>query len=168
VFNKAQWDKATIARSGTNPKIITGITLSGTDKAYGYVSLPKGVSVTCAYTRGTFTSGYVQSCNFILFKNNADAKRELDLLGKGLYVIVYENNDKGTNGDTAFEVLGEVNGLELLNSDRDSSSAENGGAWVLKFNTPSDRYEDTPSTVFIGSTTPTYATTLAALDALVA
>jgi hypothetical protein len=171
VINFDDWKKAAITYDSANPKIITGITLPSTKKAYGYVGTHKSNGNKQTFARQTHNAGWTHEVPFMIFKNNAATKVEIDKLPYGTYIIIVENDDKGIAGDQAFEVLGAKHGLELAQADRDGQSADSGGAWTCLFKTPDGKIERTPHnfwTFTSPSTAANYADSLSALDALLA
>jgi hypothetical protein len=171
LINYDDWKKAAITYDSGNAKIITGITLPATKKAYGYVGTHKSNGNKATFARQTHNAGWTHEVPFMIFKNNAATKLEIDKLPFGRYVVIVENDDKGTAGDMAFEVLGAIHGLELGQCDRDGQSTDNGGSWVCNFKTPDGKIERTPHifhTFTSPSTTANYADSVTALEALLA
>ena len=163
LINKDDWDLATITPDGENAELITGIDLaSGTDAYYfegkNYSTEPKQTLVKQRYSE-VFDHEII----FKVFKSNAATKVQIEALVKGKFVAIIENNFRGADGDSAFEIYGYDVGLQTMELERAIMDADTQGAYNITLRTPDDIKEGhLPKTLFLTS----YAITKAIVDAL--
>ncbi len=144
--------------SATTPGLVTGLTLvSG---ASGYQFQGYKISLKPSLDSANDSLGvtrYKHRSGFGIFENTQLQKNNIQRMGLGRYVIVYENNGKDAN---AFEIMGLQNGLELK-PQKIRDLQEGGAAYTLLLESPDNELEGKlPQTWFITS----YVATLAAVN----
>lgn len=161
-YNK---DQFIVTYDVTNPLIVTGFTrvdianvmykIEGFGDNFNAISKPNKKTVGARYTETI--KAYIA--------DNSTATKQLihnGLIGRICFIVI--NNDKSTNG--AVELYGAVNGLQFTdNTQRDAANEDLQGAWDIEAMNPPKLLEPFPPRAVLIGTTPTFATTLAALEA---
>lgn len=163
LINREDWELATITVNITDPRIITNIVLASGVTAYEYQGKNDSIEPKSTLVRTTYSEAYDHEITFKVFINNADTKKQLELLAKGKVVAIIQNNHTGTAGNACFEVYGVDSGLILQTSERSLADADTQGAYacVLR-NSEKSRQAHFPYTFFDTS----FAVTKAKVDAL--
>lgn len=152
-----------------NPLICTGLVptvmgnnifkFTGTNNSFGSSSKMKNTAVGPRYT---------EELDWNIAGNTTSIKQMVMAAGYGRVRCIAVNNFK--TGDSAIELFGANNGMLLREADKVSSDETVQGGWKLKFGAP-DKLDEPypPRAVLIPpvSGSATYATTIAALEALV-
>lgn len=164
IFNFDDWNNLTIGRNVTNPQIIENIAL--TSGITGF--LVQGVNGSNApknsMKKSKFLNGFMHTVNFKVFRLGADIKKQLEGIANGRFVMVVENNYKGSNGEAAYEVYGIDSGMVCSLLDRDPANQDTQGGYDVTVETSAVTTEGhLPATFFITD----YATTKAIFEALV-
>jgi hypothetical protein len=163
IINFEDWKEGTPAFNATNRLVLEGMVLAGTATAFYVDGKNNSNAPSFALVKQAYADVYDHTFNFLVFEVTNAAKKALNDMVGGKYVVVYENNYQGTSGQVAFEVLGANAGLEVKTFTRDPLNNDNQGAWVLSMGTPDTGKEpDVPYSFFDTD----YATTKAALEAL--
>lgn len=161
-FNKGDF---TFTYDTVNPLLITGITRVGTALMYKVIGYD-GFDAMSKLVKKKVGPRFTETVSFPLPSNDTEAKKFIinGSSGRQQYIVV--NNDKSGNG--AIELYGAVNGLQFSeNTQRQASDEDMQGAWKIEATNPPQLTEAyPPRSVLIGSGSPTYATTITALDAL--
>lgn len=134
-------DIASYTFNNTNPLIVEAITRVATKKGYYFEGIKFSNTTKSTLVKGKYQSNYDHELNMIVFKVNGDAKTQLELLAKSLIVAVVRYKFRGNNGDSAFEILGREQGLELMTLERDSANADTQGAYSIQLKTPAEGKE---------------------------
>lgn len=153
----------------TNPLIVTAITLSASNKGYMYTGIKNSNSSKATLLKGKYTNTYEHEIGMVVFKVNGDAKKQIELLSKGLVVAVVRNKYRGTNADSAFEIFGREQGLEVATLERDVNNADTQGGFMITLKTPDvgkEAHLPAPFVAPISGTLSQYASTLAAYNNL--
>lgn len=83
----------------------------------------------------------------VIIPRSIEDKANLEQLIKSRFVVIVENNDKGEDGQLAFELYGREVGLAHMESTQVKN--ENGGGWSVTFATPETESEPkTPISIF--------------------
>ncbi len=145
IFNKS--DISGYVRDVTNPQIITGITMKASKKGFRYEGAGDSTKPRWEMVRGTYTQTYDHIVAGIIFERGSAAKKELEGLANGRYVVVVENLHK--NGDAAFEIFGTDIGLVARTMTGDATNADTSGAYPFELGSP-EAYKEphTPATFF--------------------
>jgi hypothetical protein len=163
LINADDIDEYTVSVS--NPQIIEDIALVTSPAARGYEfeGLNSSNDKETSLNFGRYTRTYNHQVTFRVFQNGPDVKAQLEALAKGKVVAIVEHNFRGSDGSAAFELLGRVQGLEVLEMTSNMSDQETQGAYVVRLSTPELFKEpNLPATVFITD----YATTKTMVDGL--
>jgi len=121
--------------------VIEGITRVATKVGYKYEGIKFSNSAKTTLVKGKYQSNYDHELNMVVFNVNGAAKAQLELLAKSLVVAVIRYKFRGTAGDSAFEILGREQGLELMTLERDSNNADTQGAYSIQLKTPAEGKE---------------------------
>lgn len=94
-----------------------------------------------------------------------ETKLELSKWVKSEVYIIYENKQKGVDGNSAFEILGLNAGLNMKEFKRDPNNKDTSGGFEIRFTTNENSREGTMPHTFWNTD---YATTLQAINDLLA
>lgn len=165
IINQADWDAATIAYSVTNPMVVTSITLPVGKNAYYVDGKNNSNAPSYALIKQAFADVYDHLFGFKIFDLSNAAKAEIQAMVGGKYVVIWENNFRGSTGESAYEILGAGVGMEFKTNTRDPLSADTQGAYDLSMGSPEASKEGKMPLAFFDTD---YATTKTAFEALFA
>lgn len=164
LINFEDWQNAAITLDPANKIVITGITLPSGKVGYVYEGKNNSVEPSANFVKGTYVNSYDHTVLFKIFQNSPDIKKQLLKLDGGKVVAITQNNHKGLDGNSAFEVFGSETGLELAELARVIADAELQGAYNLTIkNNEKSRPSTLPHTIWDTD----FATTKAIVDALI-
>lgn len=153
-----------VTYDGTNPIIVTNITLASGVRGYVYEGQNNSNEPRSALVKGRYVDSYDHEVRFKVFDNSPDAKEQIQKLGKGKVVALVQNNRKGSSGNSAFEIYGLETGLELQELERALANADTQGAYDLLIrNDEVSRPATLPHSLWDTS----FATTLALVNSLI-
>ena len=158
-------DVVGITRNVTNPQIIEGITLvsSPAAKAYQFEGKNSSIDTKSDLIKGKYSENYGHQVLFRVFEDGPDVKLQIEKLGKGKFIAIYEKNYRGTADKAAFEIRGLDVGLVATVITQDSTDADTTGAYIITLASQEGFPEPhLPATFFLTD----YATTKAAYLAL--
>lgn len=162
IFNEAD---VTITYNTLNPLIVTGLTPVGGAFIYKFTGTNNSFKNSVKSNKTIVGPRYAEELDFNIAGNASDIKATIMALGYGRVRAIIVNNFKATDG--AIELFGANNGMIAGESDKNEASI---GGWTVKL-TPPDKLMEPypPRSVLIApvSGAATYATTLAAIEALV-
>ncbi|MCJ8208660.1 hypothetical protein MUY27_03005 [Mucilaginibacter sp. RS28] len=164
IFNQ---DDVTLTFDPTNPLIVTGLTAVSNAKVYKFEGTNNSFNTVSKLVKTQVGPRYTEEIDFNIAGLSVDVKSQLHAMGYGRVCAVVINNYKSS--DSAIELFGAVNGLILTDAERNAADETIEGGYKLKLTNPDKTREPyPPRAVSIGaqSGTPTYASTLAALEAL--
>ena len=162
LVNKA--DIASYTPDGSNPYLVTGLTLNSGAYLYAYEGQNNSVDLRAALVRQRYVSVYDHEAIIKVFDNTPDVKKQLAYLQSGVVVAIVQKNFKASDGLGAFELYGLDAGLILNASESNASDADTQGAWNLTLSTSEQAKEPgPPKTLLIGGT---YLATKTAFEAL--
>lgn len=165
VGNKDEW---TFTYNATNPLIITALTPVGSALLYKLKGFGDSFDAMSKVVKKAVGPRFAETINAFISDNSTATKQFIlnAATGRQFYIVV--NNDKASDG--AIELYGAINGLQLSeNTQRQASDEDMAGAWKLEATNPPKLLEAyPPRSVLIppGSGSATFASTLAALEAL--
>lgn len=163
IINFEDFQNATVSVDGANSFIVDSISLPLTKTAFYIDGKNNSNAPSFALVKQPYADVYDHMFNYLVFDlSNAMHKALAGQVG-GRYVVIYENNYRGTSGQSAFEILGADAGLEVKVYTRDPLNNDNQGAYVLNLGTRDIGKEPNPPLRFFDTD---YATTKAALEAL--
>lgn len=155
-------DKDSVVKN-INPLIIEDMLLASGTQAYQYDGKNNSNGNNFELIVKDFAEVYKHKLPFKVFKNDGATKQQLELMAKGRVIAIVENNHKGLNGNSAFEILGLDSGLVLSVHTRDSNDDPTQGAHDLMLESSDKSLEPhVPATFFITD----YATTKALVESL--
>ena len=166
IFNQ---DDFTLTFDTTNPLIVTGITAVGTANIYKFEGTNNSFNTSSKLAKTSVGPRYTEEIDFNVAGFSVDIKTQLMAMGYGRTRAIVINNYNSS--DSAIELFGAVNGLILTDAERSTADETVDGGYKLKLTNPDKLREPyPPRAVSIAPTsgTATYASTLAAIEALVA
>jgi hypothetical protein len=166
IFNQ---DDFTFTYDTTNPLIVTGITAVGTANIYKFEGTNNSFNTSSKLAKTAVGPRYTEEIDFNVAGFSVDIKAQLMALGYGRSRAIVINNYNSS--DSAIELFGAVNGLILTDAERSAADETVDGGYKLKLTNPDKLREPyPPRAVSIAPTsgTATFASTIAAIEALVA
>ncbi|RZA03023.1 MAG: hypothetical protein EOP47_04615 [Sphingobacteriaceae bacterium] len=165
IFNQ---DEITLTYDPTNPLIVTDLTAVGSAKVYKFTGTNNSFNTISKLAKTPVGPRYTEEIDFNVAGISSDIKEQLMAMGYGRVRAIAVNNYKSS--DSAIELFGAVNGLILTEAERNAADEGMDGGYKLKLSNPEKLKEPyPPRAVSIPpvSGTATYASTIAALEALV-
>jgi len=165
IFNA---DDIVLTYDTTNPLIIKGLTAVSNAKVYKFEGTNNSFNTTSKLAKTQVGPRYTEEIDFNIAGLSVDVKAQLMAMGYGRVRAIAVNNYKSS--DSAIELFGAVNGLILTDAERNAADESLDGGYKLKLTNPDKMKEPyPPRAVFIAPTsgTATYASTIAAIEALV-
>lgn len=149
---------------GSSKEIISSITLGTSKTAFAIYGKNDSVDPKTEFARQRFSSNDNHEVSFRIFGNTVSIKQQLNKMSEGKYLAIVENNYRGSSdADSAFEVYGEIAGLELAERSRMPTDVESEGSWLSILRTPERSKEPRVPASFWDTN---YATTKAAIDGM--
>jgi hypothetical protein len=158
----------TLTYSTTNPLIVTGLTAVGTASIYKFEGTNNSFNTISKLAKTSVGPRYTEEIDFNVAGLSVDIKTQLMAMGYGRVCAIAVNNYNSS--DSAIELFGAVNGLILTDAERSAADETLDGGYKLKLTSPDKLREPyPPRAISIAPTsgTATYATTIAAIEALV-
>jgi hypothetical protein len=153
----------------TNPLIVTGLTAVSAAKVYKFEGTNNSFGTTSKLAKTQVGPRYTEEIDFNIAGLSVDIKTQLTAMGYGRVCAITVNNYKSS--DSAIELFGAVNGLILTDAERNAADETLDGGYKLKLTNPDKLKEPYPPravSIAPQSGTATYASTIAALETLVA
>jgi hypothetical protein len=153
----------------TNPLIVTGLTAVNSGKIYMFQGTNNSFNTTSKLAKTSVGPRYTEEIDFNVAGLSVDVKTQLQAMGYGRVCAIAVNNYNSS--DSAIELFGAVNGLILTDAERSAADETVDGGYKLKLTNPDKLREPyPPRAVSIAPTsgTATYASTIAAIQALLA
>ncbi|MGN6398723.1 MAG: hypothetical protein ACTHMI_24360 [Mucilaginibacter sp.] len=166
IFNQ---DDVTLTYDTLNPLIVTGLTAVNTAKVYKFEGTNNSFNTISKLAKTSVGPRYTEEVDFNVAGFSVDVKTQLMAMGYGRVCAIVINNYKSS--DSAIELFGAVNGLILTDAERTAADETMDGGYKLKLTNPDKLREPYPPravSIAPESGTATYASTLAALEALTA
>lgn len=166
IFNQ---DDITLTYDIANPLIVTGLTAVSAAKVYKFEGTNNSFGTTSKLAKTQVGPRYIEEIDFNIAGLSVDIKTQLMAMGYGRVCAITVNNYKSS--DSAIELFGAVNGLILTDAERTAADETLDGGYKLKLTNPDKLKEPyPPRAVSIAPTSgsATYASTIAAIEALVA
>jgi hypothetical protein len=165
IFNQ---DDITLTFDTDNPLIVIGLTAVDSAKIYKYEGTNNSFNTTSKLAKTSVGPRYTEEIDFNVAGLSVDIKTQLQAMGYGRVCAIAVNNYNSS--DSAVELFGAVNGLILTDAERSAADDTMDGGYKLKLTNPDKLKEPyPPRAVSIPPTsgTATYASTIAAIEALV-
>jgi len=166
IFNQ---DDITLTYDTMNPLIVKGLTAVDTAKVYKFEGTNNSFNTTSKLAKTPVGPRYTEEIDFNVAGFSVDVKTQLMAMGYGRVCAIVINNYKSS--DSAIELFGAVNGLVLTDAERSAADETVDGGYKLKLTNPDKLREPYPPravSIAPESGSATYASTLAALEALTA
>lgn len=157
IFNKSEIDSFTY---GATKETITAINLASGKTGFTIEGKNDSNDPKHELTKSRFSTNQTHEVIFRIFKNDVATKQQINKMMNGKYVIVIENNHVNSTGDSAFEVYGEIAGMELAEESRMPSDPESEGSYMLVMRTPERSKEPRIPASFLDTNYATSKTTL--------
>lgn len=142
---------------------ITAITLATGKTGYAFQGKNDSVEPKTELLKSRFSTNQNHEVIFRAFDNSIAVKKTINQLMNGKYVAVVQNNHVNASGDSAFEIYGEIGGLEIAESNRMPADVESEASWYLALRTPERSKEPRVPASFWDTD---FATTKTAVDNL--
>ena len=165
IFNQSD---ITLTYDTTNPLIVTGLTAVSAAKIYKFQGTNNSFNTMSKLAKTAVGPRYTEEIDFNIAGFSVAVKAQLMAMGYGRVCAIAVNNYNSS--DSAVELFGAVNGLILTDAERSAADETMDGGYKLKLTNPDKLREPyPPRAVSIAPTsgTATYASTIAALEALV-
>ncbi|SHM51561.1 hypothetical protein [Mucilaginibacter sp. OK098] len=166
IFNQ---DDITLTYDTLNPLIVKGLTAVSTAKVYKFEGTNNSFNTISKLAKTAVGPRYTEEIDFNIAGFSVDVKTQLMAMGYGRVCAIAVNNYKSS--DSAIELFGAVNGLILTDAERTAADETLDGGYKLKLTNPDKLREPYPPravSIAPESGTATYASTIAALEALTA
>lgn len=166
IFNQ---DDITLTYDPTNPLIVTGLTAVSSAKLYKFEGTNNSFNTMSKLAKTQVGPRYTEEIDFNIAGFSVDIKAQLMAMGYGRVRAIAINNYNSS--DSAVELFGAVNGLILTDAERNAADETLDGGYKLKLTNPDKLREPYPPravSIAPESGSATYASTIAALEALVA
>lgn len=166
IFNE---DEISLTYDTTNPLIVTGLTTVSSAKVYKFEGTNNSFNATSKLAKTQVGPRYTEEIDFNIAGLSVDVKTQLMAMGYGRVRAIVINNYKSS--DSTVELFGAVNGLILTDAERNAADEAIEGGYKLKLTNPDKLKEPYPPravSIAPDSGSATYASTLAAIEALVA
>ncbi len=148
---------------GATKETIAGIVLASSKVAFTIQGQNDSVDPKTELAKARFSTNQNHEVLFRIFDNSVAVKTQVNKMQNGKYIVIVENNHVNAAGDSAFEVYGEIAGLELAEGTRMPTDVESEASWVMTLRSPERSKEPrVPASFFITD----YAASKAALNAL--
>ena len=164
IFNQ---NDIALTYDATNPLIVTGLTTVSVAKVHKFEGTNNSFNTISKLVKTQVGPRYTEELDFNIAGLSVEVKAQLQAMGYGRVCAVVINNYKSS--DSAIELFGAVNGLMLTDAERNAADETIEGGYKLKLTNPDKMREPyPPRAISIAPTsgTATYASTLAALEAL--
>ncbi|WP_374951128.1 hypothetical protein [Mucilaginibacter sp.] len=166
IFNQ---DDITLTYDVANPLIITGLTAVSAAKIYKFEGTNNSFNTMSKLAKTQVGPRYTEEIDFNIAGLSVEVKAQLMAMGYGRVRAIAVNNYKDSN--SAIELFGAVNGLIVTEAERNAADETLDGGYKIKLTNPDKLKEPYPPravSIAPQSGTATYASTIAALEALVA
>jgi hypothetical protein len=166
IFNQNDF---TLTYSSTNPLIVTGLTAVSNASIYKFEGTNNSFNTMSKLAKTSVGPRYTEEIDFNIAGFSVEIKAQLMAMGYGRVCAIVINNYNSS--DSAIELFGAVNGMILTDAERNAADETVDGGYKLKLTSPDKLREPyPPRAISIAPTSgsATYASTLAAIEALVA
>lgn len=160
VINKN--DIASVTYSATTPGLVTAITLKSGKVMHLFEGFKNSVLPSLEkVTAGSGQGVWKHITNFFIYENTQVQKNNIQKMGNGKYVTIYQNLNEDAN---AFEIQGVGNGLELQDGAVNNKNENNGAYNLILASAAGQEEAKLPSTYL----STDFAGTLSAFEGLAA
>lgn len=149
---------------GTNSYIVDAITMASTKTFFEFEGKLKSVEPACRVVKGTYDNTWEHEVKFRAFDISPTVLKQIANMKDGRFVVIIENNSKGTSGNSKYDIYGLQAGLYCESIERIPQNADDAGAWNVTLKTQEYARETSPTLRFFKTDE---ATTDAAIVALV-
>lgn len=160
LINYEDWLSATIGVNDDNSEIIESISFASGGTGYLVEGINNSNEPLVTFKRSRYLGSFEHQVKFKCFNVSPTTKAALEKLTKGRVVAIVENNYKGENGNSAFDVYGANGGLIVPDGGlvRDPSSQDTQGAYDVTVKSSEFSMESSlPKRIFVTSYTASKA-----------
>lgn len=143
IANKDDIDTWTV--DGTNAHIVDLITMKATKVFYKFEGKLKSVEPACRVVKGTYDNTWEHEVKFRAFDISPTTLKQMGQMKDGRFVVIVENNSKGTTGNTKYDIYGLDAGLYCEALERIPQNADDAGAWNVTLKTQEYARESNPT-----------------------
>lgn len=165
IFNN---EDITLTYDESNPFIITGLTAVMGAKVHKFEGTNNSFNTMSKLAKTQVGPRYTEEIDFNIAGLSVAIKAQLMAMGYGRVRAIAVNNYK--DSDSTIELFGAVNGLIVTEAERNAADETLDGGYKIKLTNPDKLKEPFPpravSIAPSGGGTATYASTIAALEAL--
>lgn len=164
IFND---EDVTLTYDTANPLIVTGLTAVGSAKIYKFEGTNNSFNTISKLAKTQVGPRYTEEIDFNIAGLSVEVKAQLMAMGYGRVRAIAVNNYK--DGNSAVELFGAVNGLMVTEAERNAADETLDGGYKIKLTNPDKLKEPYPPraiSIAPDNGTATYASTLAAIEAL--
>lgn len=113
--------------------VVTQMALKSGKKGYYIAQLKDAFSGTnTALATGDFKNKFTQTVSFKIFGNGPETSKIVNGLSNGEFVVILEQKEKGTAGESAFRIFGLTNGLTATETSNDAYDESLGNGWSVQ------------------------------------
>ena len=134
IINLADIDRDNCTLDSQNPSIIETLALKTGKKAYKVEQLGNQpfTGTNTATEVGTYGNKKTKTVAFAILDHCPDiTENVIDVLDRGSFAVIMENNSLGSDGKGKYEIYGYVSGLHLTASNRELYGDADGG-WIIE------------------------------------
>lgn len=133
LFNKTEVDSLTY---GATKETVQGINLQTSATGFVFEGKNDSVDPKTELEKARFSTNHNHEVVFRVFDNSVAVKTQLNKMVNGKFLVAISNNHVNSTGDSAFEIYGEISGLEVAELDRLPSDVESEASWRVVLRTP--------------------------------
>lgn len=137
-------DIASITYDGTNPMLVTDVTMKASKFFYKYEGQLQSTEPLFTMVKGKYVNQFEQTVSFLVFDTSPAIKKQIVNMKDGNFVCIIENNYVSTTGDTKYEIYGAGAGLKAESMERNPNDAESLGAFKISLKTQEYARESKP------------------------
>jgi len=160
IMNKDDVDSLTY---GATKETISAIVMGSGKVAFTIQGKNDSVDPKTELAKARFSTNQNHEVLFRIFDNSVAVKTQVNKMANGKYIVVIENNHVNAAADSAFEVYGEIAGMELAEGSRMPTDVESEAGWVMTLRSPERSKEPRVPATFLDTD---YSTSKTALNAL--
>jgi len=154
-------DIASWTTNVSNPYIVESITMGTLKEFYKWEGKLKSTEPAVRVIKGNYDNTWEHEIKIRVFDISPAILQQIANMKDGRFVVIVENNSKGTAGNTKYDIYGLDNGLYCEAIERIPQSADDAGAWNVTLKTQEYGRETKP-------TSRLFITDEAATDAVIA
>lgn len=128
-------DIATVAYDPSNAMLVDGITMKAGKSFYTFEGQLQSTEPLSVMVKGKYVNNFEHTVSFLIFKIDPATKEEILNMKNGNFVCIIQNNYRGANGNSKYEIYGVGTGLKAEVLERNPADAETLGAFKVTLKT---------------------------------